>query len=170
MTSVVYFLRPVGQPGPIKIGCTRFVAARLKTYATWSPVPLEVAATIPGDQKLERQFHTLLAAHHSHHEWFKPHDDVLAVVEQVRCGTLNVSDLPPGRSLSRAIPQRTELARRRQSVLIRLHHRYRKADRTSPEFETLKALYYGPSLYQKSEAEIVAHLDRVEAVIGRKAS
>ena len=44
----VYFLRPVGHLTPIKIGCSLRPENRLETFATWSPLRLEVVATAPG--------------------------------------------------------------------------------------------------------------------------
>lgn len=43
----VYFVKPVGMDGPIKIGCTTTPAARIESLTIWSPFPLEVLVTIP---------------------------------------------------------------------------------------------------------------------------
>lgn len=90
----VYFLRPVGRRGPVKIGCTVDVPQRLKTYCSWSPTPLEVAAQMPGDHMLERRLHTLFIAHHSHHEWFHACDEIDAVIDAIREGRFDPSILP----------------------------------------------------------------------------
>ena len=66
----VYFIKPIGQRGPIKIGCTRFIGARLDTLAHWSPTPLEVVAAVPGNFKIERHLHKRFAADRLHKEWF----------------------------------------------------------------------------------------------------
>lgn len=42
----VYFLRPVGEEGPVKIGVSEVPENRLRTYMVWSPMILEVAAKI----------------------------------------------------------------------------------------------------------------------------
>ena len=68
--SYVYFIKPVGMDGPIKIGVSTNPASRLDMLATWSPVPLELVAVIPGDAELERNIHECFADYHSHREWF----------------------------------------------------------------------------------------------------
>lgn len=69
--SRVYFIKPIGLDGPIKIGCSRSVHARLEALATWSPWPLEVIAAVPGTLADEGFLHGCFAADHSHHEWFR---------------------------------------------------------------------------------------------------
>lgn len=68
----VYFLRPIGQPGPVKIGCSSDPNGRLTTFMAWSPLRLEIAAKIPGDMPLEQRIHGIFADQHSHSEWFYP--------------------------------------------------------------------------------------------------
>lgn len=77
MTKSVYFLKPVNQCGPIKIGVSDDVKNRLRTYSSWSPVPLELIVAIPGSYALERSLHESLAYAHSHLEWFHPVDELL---------------------------------------------------------------------------------------------
>src|SRR3546814_12747101 len=38
----VYFIRPIGQAGPVKIGCSVGPNKRRPELETWSPVPLEI--------------------------------------------------------------------------------------------------------------------------------
>lgn len=83
----VYFIRPVGQSGPIKIGCSRLPAARLEQLMTWSPLELEIAASVPGDFKLERNIHECFATEWLRREWFAPSDRLVAFVEKLRAGT-----------------------------------------------------------------------------------
>ena len=71
MSSFVYFIRQVGGIGPIKIGYSARPKERLSKLQDWSPVPLEVVLTIPGDHKLERNIHECFADLHSHKEWFR---------------------------------------------------------------------------------------------------
>ena len=66
----VYFIKPVGMSGPIKIGCSDAPSARLAALATWSPFPLEIIATIPGGYALERNIQECFLDVHSHREWF----------------------------------------------------------------------------------------------------
>lgn len=51
----VYFIRPVGMDGPVKIGGSGVPKNRLNNLMTWSPFPLEVAATDDGGYPLERR-------------------------------------------------------------------------------------------------------------------
>lgn len=83
----VYFIKPVGMPGPIKIGCSFMPEKRLADIAAWSPWPLEIVVTIPGDATLERNIHECLAHHHSHKEWFHAHPDILRLTERLRAGS-----------------------------------------------------------------------------------
>lgn len=45
---LIYFMRPVGQLGPIKIGCSKTPDLRLDTMARWSPQLLEIICTTSG--------------------------------------------------------------------------------------------------------------------------
>lgn len=77
----VYFIRPVGMDGPIKIGTSIMAHERLRELMTWSPVPLEIAVEISGHHELERALHSCFADAHSHREWFHPSPRLVALVE-----------------------------------------------------------------------------------------
>lgn len=79
--KLIYFLRPVGQLGPIKIGCSKLPALRLETLTTWSPVRLELICSVPGTHKDERTLHGMFAKHHVHGEWFGASKDLLALID-----------------------------------------------------------------------------------------
>lgn len=68
----VYFAKPVGQDGPIKIGCSNDVFRRIEQMSGWSPVPLELMATVPGCPADEHQLHREFAEYRLHGEWFSP--------------------------------------------------------------------------------------------------
>lgn len=56
----IYFIRPVGQRGPIKIGCSYLPLDRLRGLCQWSPLPLEVVATCDGQHHgVERRLHLM---------------------------------------------------------------------------------------------------------------
>lgn len=95
----VYFLRPIGAEGPVKIGHSYWPNDRLRTYQHWSPLPLEIAATILGPQALERRFHARFYHLHSHHEWFFADPSLTEAIDAIRAGTFDVSSLPRGRNL-----------------------------------------------------------------------
>lgn len=99
MVSFVYFLRPIGMNGPIKIGCSAKPHLRLAAYFPWSPYPLEIAATIPGDERLERRFHAKFVDDHTHHEWFRWSFDMYRTICEVRDGTFDVATLPEPRDI-----------------------------------------------------------------------
>lgn len=66
----VYFVKPVGLDGPIKIGCSDVPANRLLALGAWSPFPLELIGSVPGVMTDESFMHQCFADTHSHREWF----------------------------------------------------------------------------------------------------
>jgi hypothetical protein len=82
----IYFLRPVGFEGPIKIGCSAWPGDRLLSLAKWSPFPIELMTQGIGDHTLERALHRLFAADRSHKEWFRTSAPLMSGIEAVRCG------------------------------------------------------------------------------------
>lgn len=100
----VYFMRPVGMEGPVKIGTTTASDRRHAELQRWSPFPLEVTAQIEGGLALERRFHTLFRPIRSHHEWFRPHPQLTRVITLIRAGRLDPNLLPPTRALGRTPP------------------------------------------------------------------
>src|SRR5690554_5415759 len=82
--TYVYFIRAQDGTGPIKIGCSRVPAGRLKDLMNWSPVQLELLCKIPGDTKVESSLHNHFNHLHSHGEWFSPDGELLQLVEDLR--------------------------------------------------------------------------------------
>lgn len=82
----VYFLKPVGMDGPIKIGCGFEPRERLGSYMALSPYPLEIILTIPGNLALERNIHDCFIDCHSHSEWFRAEPRLLAAIEALKAG------------------------------------------------------------------------------------
>ena len=68
---IIYFLKPVGADGPIKIGSSVLLAERVSELSGWSPVPLELMGTVPGEIWQESYLHRCFAKDHSHKEWFR---------------------------------------------------------------------------------------------------
>lgn len=66
----IYFLKPQGLDGPIKIGCSYRPVSRLLALSQWSPFLLEVIAVAPGGFDTERALHERFADELLHHEWF----------------------------------------------------------------------------------------------------
>lgn len=92
----VYFLRPIGQDGPVKIGSSVAPEVRLATYMHWSPLPLEIAATLQvAKRSVEGRFHSAFRHLHTHHEWFRADPALTAAIDAIRAGTFDISGLPP---------------------------------------------------------------------------
>jgi hypothetical protein len=66
----VYFFKPVGMDGPVKIGWSVVPAKRVAEYAVWSPFPLELIGSVPGKYADEQFLHQCFHDVHSHLEWF----------------------------------------------------------------------------------------------------
>lgn len=90
----VYFIKPIGMDGPIKIGCSRVPAKRKSALETWSPFPLEIVAEIEGDFTLERRFHALFRDCHERQEWFSCSPELLQCITEINAGTFDTATLP----------------------------------------------------------------------------
>lgn len=82
----IYFIRPIGEIGPVKIGCSRVPENRLHLMTRWSPQPLEVVHSFDGSFKLEANIHACLADAHIHWEWFRPTPQVVGLVDRLQAG------------------------------------------------------------------------------------
>jgi hypothetical protein len=82
----VYFVKPIGLDGPIKIGCSFTPEGRLSALMTWSPWPLEIIATVRGDRDLEKNIHECFAHSHSHREWFRSTPELRAAIAKIAGG------------------------------------------------------------------------------------
>lgn len=82
----IYFIKPVGMKGPVKIGISARSAARLFELLEWSPFDLELAHSMPGTYKLERQIQEALADDHLRREWFKPSARVVQLLRDLQSG------------------------------------------------------------------------------------
>ena len=94
MSALVYFVRPVGQLGPVKIGCSVYPKARLQQLAHWSPFELEVVAEMDGDRSIEARLHRKFLDSQNRLEWFNWTPELETVIEQVKAGTFKVDSLP----------------------------------------------------------------------------
>src|SRR5687767_6897382 len=86
MTSFVYFIKPVGMEGPIKVGHSSFPMARLASLQTWSPFELEVIAEIEADRSIETAIHERFARWQVRGEWFEPVPELVALAFGVKEG------------------------------------------------------------------------------------
>lgn len=136
MTTWVYFLRPVGQEGPVKIGCSTMPRGRLKTYASWAPWPLEIAALLEGSLRLEAKFHARFREQHSHHEWFHASAELTACIEEIAAGKFDPSSLPEPQQLPRMREPLSEKAKQNRSLRHRISaHTYMAGMRSPPWLE-----------------------------------
>lgn len=122
MVKEVYFIRRADGIGPVKIGCSRDPGARLRGLMTWSPYPLAVTARLIGDYELERRFHALFRAQHSHHEWFRPSAALNRVIADICAGRFDTASLPAPQRLARQLqsvsPIRREALRQRTRLRV----------------------------------------------------
>ena len=124
----VYFIKPIGLPGPIKIGCSWNPVDRMKMLMAWSPYPLEIIIAIPGSYKLEKNLHDCFADLYSHREWFNPGPTLLEAIEQLKAG----KPVEQAVDLSKRVGSITKgkcgganwsaLTRQKMSVLTRIRH------------------------------------------------
>lgn len=102
--SAIYFIRPVGLDGPIKIGWSKAVETRFRQLAIWSPLPLEIIASVDGSCSEERWLHRCFDYARSHAEWFHPVPALLKTIDRLREGV----------SLNEAIGSMAPPAKRRR--------------------------------------------------------
>jgi hypothetical protein len=82
-SSFVYFIKPVGLDGPIKIGFSNNPEMRLETLTGWSPWPLEIIGRVPGDGTDETFLHECFNAQHSHREWFRSSPSLRLIIDEI---------------------------------------------------------------------------------------
>ncbi len=124
----VYFIKPIGMDGPIKIGCSATPDKRRNTLSTWSPFELEIVAQIAGDKFMERRFHAAFEKSHQRREWFTPTPELLATIEAINAGTFDVATLPePIFVANRHVSSKawTPERREQQSLSLRVNHVHR---------------------------------------------
>lgn len=88
----VYFIRPVGMDGPIKIGCSQKPLQRLKALSPWSPFPLELIGSVRGDFGDEVELHKRFSDLHTHREWFMSSPLLRHAIERILGGE-SISDV-----------------------------------------------------------------------------
>lgn len=94
--AFIYFIRPVGMDGPVKIGCSTLPERRLMEYHAVSPFPLEIVATLKGNIILERRFQQRFAHLRTHHEWFRTDPELTAAIQAIQAGSFDIESLPEG--------------------------------------------------------------------------
>ena len=82
----VYFARPVGALGPIKIGVSRCPKRRVEELSFAEKRAVALMHTMNGDGKLEHALFRCFADIHERGEWFKPHWRLVGFIEQLKSG------------------------------------------------------------------------------------
>jgi hypothetical protein len=90
----IYFIKPVGMDGPIKIGCSTKPAKRLMTLGPWNPHPLEIIAVAPGNLSTEKLIHAHYAEELWHHEWFHASPRLIAATTALKRGATLAQAMP----------------------------------------------------------------------------
>lgn len=98
----VYFIKPVGMDGPVKIGCSKSPTGRRDTLQTWAPFPLEIIAEIEGGFDLERRFHSLFADSYLRREWFDWTPEMGGVIADIVAGVFDIASLPEPKRIPRS--------------------------------------------------------------------
>ncbi len=121
----VYFIKPEGMDGPVKIGCSTAPERRVSELNTWVPFRLELVACAPGEMDMEKRVHYLFAATRLRGEWFNASLALAAFIEHVAAhGAL--PDVPrlPEKSVEPAELRPVDLdARRAKATATRLLNR-----------------------------------------------
>lgn len=66
----IYFVKPINECGPVKIGFTGQAKKRLSQLLLWSPVDLEFVCFVRGPKEWETRAHKYFAADYIRNEWF----------------------------------------------------------------------------------------------------
>lgn len=128
MASWIYFIKPVVQPGPVKIGSARDPEARLKQLRGASPVALEIVAAMRGSVTVERRLHALFIADHDHCEWFSWSEKLQDTIDAVVDGSFDASVLPAPYVVSRGAKGRVigDYDRLKTTIYHRVHRLHRR--------------------------------------------
>jgi Meiotically up-regulated gene 113 len=157
--GLVYFMKPAGLDGPIKIGFSWCPENRLIELSAWSPWPLEVIGSVKTTSKDERLLHACFADCHSHREWFHSTPRLRETINKIlAAGSIDAvrGDLKPIGSIRRPRIGSPETARR-GSYRMRIFWVCRKMDIAS-----------GGTCYFRTPSDVTAIIDRWHAGWRRK--
>ncbi len=127
MSSRVYFFKPSGLDGPIKIGCSATPFDRMATFAAWSPFPLEMIGHVAGTSKDEFYLHRCFWSVRSHGEWFRSSPELRQAIERIlQIGHVPRDVVPPEKMGTMERRIRTEDHRRKMSYRMRCDWAVRK--------------------------------------------
>lgn len=154
----VYFIRPIGAEGPVKIGVSVTPWLRLEEMMRWSPLPLEIVATIKGGHDVEVQFHAKFKRLHSHKEWFRADPELSTTIAAIQAGVFDIASLPPGEYVTHARNGKAKSleARRRIGVSARYSGAKRRGFTPPPELELRMRHLHSASQAEREAASIEA--------------
>lgn len=83
--SSVYFIQ-LGDDGPVKIGHSDNVKARMRTLQTAHTEKLRLLYSFPGTKADEILLHRKFLSHKISGEWFSPHEDIMGFISRRKSG------------------------------------------------------------------------------------
>jgi hypothetical protein len=125
----VYFIRPIGMDGPIKIGCSVKPLSRLIKFSAWSPFPLELIGSVPGSFADENRLHRRFSDLHTSKEWFMSSPLLRDTIERILAGASvkdACRDIAPKKSIRN---QKRPLITSERKLFLSYGNRIRKATR-----------------------------------------
>lgn len=164
----VYFMKPVGMDGPIKVGCSVQPASRLKSVSLWSPFPLELICAVPGEHAEENDLHYLLREYQFNGEWFYPNRLLADIIAHaIEHGRLPEISVPERKGRDGAIPRHgfTEVSLAKSRLTGRISRAERHAhgwDRYDSRPAHITAIYdaYHDPLAPLPTGETMEELER----------
>lgn len=168
--GTVYFIRPVGMQGPIKIGCSVSPDGRRRTLETWAPFALEIIAEISGGATLEGRFHAAFEEDHQRREWFTWSERMQATVEAINSGSFDINVLPEPKRLTanldavRAAHRASWTPARRleASYSARIRHAQRRTRTVCPVYSSAATSAEGRKRLDAYLADPHAHGETIE--------
>lgn len=143
MSDQVYFIKPVGMDGPIKIGFSAVPMARLLSMVAWAPFDLELIGSVPGTYSDEQYLHRCFWNHHRHHEWFNQSEELTSAIADILEAGVVRRDLigPPQIDRKPVSRNYTDEYRFKKSYLHKIWHATNRV-RKNADPEVLRGGYF----------------------------
>lgn len=143
--GLLYFIRPVGAEGPVKVGYSAAPRSRLLNMMQWSPVELELILAVPAGPKDEFRAHRYFAETWIRHEWFAWSPRIAQVIDALRTGTAPDQAIPhTATARPRPKTQYTPVIREKFSYAQRLWRAERRSGCVidGPAYKEWKSISY----------------------------
>lgn len=152
--SKVYFIRPAGMAGPVKIGISIMPEVRLAAMLPWCPFPLEIVATLACPRSVELRLHHKFEHLHTHREWFRADPELDAVIESINSGTFDWRSLPKGKYVTFSQTGKPVSRQRREAAsLTNRYNRARARLSVEPPVDVRRAARSFCSLHGEQRAD-----------------